>query len=95
MYTTIVPRPDSNEDESEIGSDGEDEHRKLNNTPNDKEEYIYKLRVELADSNRRIFTEAHFKEVSTHTWANLTAKASKYKVWNDDADWKIRMQAFC
>ena len=60
-----------------------------------EDEYIYQLRVEQADRNRRIYAEAQLKEVSTQTWADLTARASTYEVFDDDEDWKIRMQALC
>ena len=96
-YMAKVPRLDcvsSDEDASEIRSDGKDKHRRLANMPNGKDEYIYQLRVERADRNRRIYTDAKFKDVSTQTWADLKARALTYEIWNDDEDWEIRMQAF-
>ena len=65
-YTTKVPRPDSDENASEIESDGEDElNRRVGHLPQSKKEYIYKLRVEQGDRNRRIYIEAQVKDVST------------------------------
>ena len=48
--------------------------------------YIYKLRVEQADRNRRMYTEAQFKDFSTQTWADPTSRESTYKIWDDDRD---------
>ena len=79
LYTTKVPRPDFDEDASEIGSDEEDEYSRVGFMPNGEEEYIYQLRVKQADRNRRIYTKAQFKDVSTQTWAKLTARSSTYE----------------
>ena len=77
MCTTKVQRPDFDEVASEIGSDEEDElNRKVGQLPNGEDQYNYQLRVERADRNRQIYTEAQCKDVSTQTWADLTARAS-------------------
>ena len=90
MYTTKFPGPDSEENANEIGSDGEKElYPRLGCMHDAENENIYQLRVERADRNRRIYAEAQFKDVSTQTWANLTARISTYKVFNDDEDWEI------
>ena len=63
--------------------------------PNGEEKYINKIRVERTDRNRRIYTKAKFKDVSTQTWADLSVRGSTYEIWHDDQDWDIRMQASC
>ena len=63
LYTTKVPRADYDEDASEIGSDGEDNHSRVDCMPNGEDEYIYNLRVKRADRNRQIYTEAQFQDV--------------------------------
>ena len=94
LHTTKVPWPDSDEDASEIESDEENElNRSVGHLPRGEEEYIYKLRVERADRNTQIYSEAQFKDVYTQTWADLTARASTNEVLNDDEDWEIRLQA--
>ena len=65
MCTTKVTRPDSDEDVSQIGSDEENEHSRVEYMPNGEVEYIYKLRVKRADRNKKIYTEAQLKDVFT------------------------------
>ena len=66
MYTAKTPGPDSNEDASEIGSDGENElYPRVGCMHDAEDKYIYQLRVERADRNRQIYAEAQFKDVST------------------------------
>ena len=61
MYTTKVPGPDSDEDANEIGSDGENgPYPRLGCMYDAEDKYIYQLRVERADKNRRVYAEAHF-----------------------------------
>ena len=68
LYKTIVPKPDSDEESSEIESDGEKElNRKVGQLPRGEDEYIYKLRVKRADRNRRIYTKTQFKDVSIYS----------------------------
>ena len=67
MYTTKLPSSDSEKDAIEIGSNGEPEQteRKIF-MRRDNDEFIYRLRVERAQWNRRIKTaEAKFKNIST------------------------------
>ena len=59
MYTTKAPGPDSEEDSSEIWSDEENEPYPLSSCTDDAEdEYIYQVRVERANINRRVYAEA-------------------------------------
>ena len=46
LYTTRSPTSVSEEDASEIGSDGEDENRRLGRMTDDNDVYIYKRSVE-------------------------------------------------
>ena len=55
LYTTRSPTFVSDEDESEIGSDGEDEVRRCVRMIDDADVYIYKLRVERADRKRKVY----------------------------------------
>ena len=89
LYTTRSATSSSSEDESGIGSDGEDEVRRSIKMTNDEDLYIYKLRVERADRKRNIYTQAEIKDVSTQTWADLGAKESTYEIWHDDEDWEV------
>ena len=55
MYTTRVPSSDTEDEVSEIGSDGKP--NRIERTicmDKDNNEYIYRLRVERADTNRKI-----------------------------------------
>ena len=52
--------------------------------------YIYQVRVERADRNSRVYAEVQFKDMSTQTWADLTARISTHEVFNDDEDYEIR-----
>ena len=63
-----VSSSDTEEEENEIGSDGELElaERTISMDWN-KDDYIYLQGVERADKNRRINTEAKIKNVSTQT----------------------------
>ena len=72
--TTKVLRSDSDKDASEIGSDKEDEHSRVGDMPNSEEEYIYQLRVEQADRNRRTYTEAQFKAVHLYNTNALSSQ---------------------
>ena len=71
-------------------SDEEDEYRRVDNMPNGEDEYIYRLKAKRAAKNRRIYTDAQFKDLSSQTWADITASASTYEVWKDEVVWEIK-----
>ena len=95
ICTTKFTRPDSDEGASEIGSDEEDEHSRVEYMPNGEAEYIYELKIKRADRNRKICTEAQLKDVFTRTWADFSPRGLTCKIWHDDEDCEITMQAPC
>ena len=91
MYTTKIPSSDSESDTSEIRSDRNAEQNKRTICMQKKDdENIYSLKVELANKNRRIDTEAQFKIFFTQTWTDLIGRSSTYEVLNNDKDWETR-----
>ena len=82
-YTTKLPRPDCDEDTSEIGNEKDDElnRRVDNNMPNGEDEYLYQLRAKRADRNRRIFTERIISRFTLKVFSlNVLLKTRKHSL---------------